>query len=215
MIYGLYSAGGFARECLGMLRSQVARSSEGSEIVFIEDDESLIGTTYDGCRIVSFEEFCSFESKRANVPLAAPELRRAKVQLLEDQGIGSFTMQASNCQVGQGAHLAEGAILAPFSTLTCDLTIGRHFHSNIYSYVAHDCIIGDFVTLAPRVSINGRVTVGDGVYIGSDATILPGKPGSPRKIGEGAVIGAGAVVLRDVVAGETVVGNPARPLHAK
>jgi acetyltransferase-like isoleucine patch superfamily enzyme len=46
-----------------------------------------------------------------------------------------------------------------------------------------------------------------GASIGSGATILGG-----IRIGRGATVGAGAVVTRDVAAGETVVGNPARPL---
>jgi len=44
------------------------------------------------------------------------------------------------------------------------------------------------------------------VWIGGAAIILPG-----ISIGDGAVIGAGSVVTRDVTAGETVTGNPARP----
>jgi UDP-2-acetamido-3-amino-2,3-dideoxy-glucuronate N-acetyltransferase len=46
-----------------------------------------------------------------------------------------------------------------------------------------------------------------GASIGSGATILGGV-----RIGRGAIVGAGAVVTRDVAAGETVVGNPARTL---
>jgi UDP-2-acetamido-3-amino-2,3-dideoxy-glucuronate N-acetyltransferase len=46
-----------------------------------------------------------------------------------------------------------------------------------------------------------------GASIGSGATILAGV-----RIGRDATIGAGAVVTRDVKPGETVVGNPARPL---
>jgi hypothetical protein len=45
-----------------------------------------------------------------------------------------------------------------------------------------------------------------GAFIGERAIILP----QVRVIGEGAVIGAGAVVTRDVPAGETWAGNPAR-----
>lgn len=49
--------------------------------------------------------------------------------------------------------------------------------------------------------------VGARAAIGSGATILGGV-----RIGEGALVGAGAVVTRDVEAGQTVAGNPARPV---
>lgn len=53
-----------------------------------------------------------------------------------------------------------------------------------------------------------RTIVESGASIGSGATILGGV-----RIGSGATVGAGAVVTRDVKPGETVVGNPARPLR--
>lgn len=95
--------------------------------------------------------------------------------------------------------------------VTCDAKIGKHFHCNIYSYVAHDCIIGDFVTFASRVSLNGRIRVQDNVYVGSDATFLPGTADRFLTIGEGAIIGAGAVVTKDVSPGAVMVGSPAKP----
>lgn len=49
------------------------------------------------------------------------------------------------------------------------------------------------------------VVIGEHVWVGGGAIILPGVT-----IGDGALIGAGSVVTRDVAAGATVVGNPAR-----
>jgi maltose O-acetyltransferase len=49
------------------------------------------------------------------------------------------------------------------------------------------------------------VRIGSAVWIGGGAIVLPGVT-----VGDGAIIGAGSVVTRDVGAGETVKGNPAR-----
>ena len=78
-----------------------------------------------------------------------------------------------------------------------------------------DEVVGDYVTLAPRVSLNGNVVVEDHVYVGTGAVIRQGTPDKPLVLGRGCIIGMGAVVTKDVAPGVTVVGNPARPLEAK
>lgn len=106
--------------------------------------------------------------------------------------------------------IGPGAILCGFTQFTSDITIGTGFHANIYSYVAHDCRIGDYVTFTPVVKCNGNVEIGDHAYIGTGAILKQGVPGQPLRVGAGAVVGMGAVVTKDVAPGETVVGNPAR-----
>ena len=56
-----------------------------------------------------------------------------------------------------------------------------------------------------KVRFGRPVTIGANVWIGGGAIILPGVT-----IGDDAIVGAGSIVTRDVAAGVTVVGNPAR-----
>lgn len=58
--------------------------------------------------------------------------------------------------------------------------------------------------------VKHKIVIEDYAWIGTGATILPGVC-----IGRGAVIGAKAVVSKSVLAGEIVVGNPAKPIVKK
>ena len=122
-------------------------------------------------------------------------------------GLSIASVSASSALVCRLAQIGHGAVFSDFTMVTAPAVIGRQFQCNIYSYVAHDCVIGDYVTFAPSVHCNGNVTIGDFAYIGTGALIRQG-----ITIGAHAVIGMGAVVVKDVSAGETVMGNPARSL---
>ena len=68
-------------------------------------------------------------------------------------------------------------------------------------------VFGDAQPIGSRTGRNYPV-IGDDCVIGAHAVIL-----GPIHVGDGAVVGAGAVVVRDVPAGQTVVGVPAKPIR--
>lgn len=70
------------------------------------------------------------------------------------------------------------------------------------------CVLRHGVTLGARDE-SGPPRLGDDVVIGAYAQIL-----GAISVGDGAKIGAMAVVLKDVPAGVTVVGNPARAINS-
>lgn len=201
----IYSFGGYAREFSRCVRQQYP----GDKIVFVDDGDCP--------GAIGYHEACNSadpDHDRWIVGFASAELRKAKTHQILKDGHRLCSVSAATSVIGENVEIGEGAILSDFSMLTADATVGRSFHMNIYSYVAHDCVIGDFVTLAPRVSVNGRVHIHNDAYIGTGATILPGKADKPLVIGEGAIIGAHALVSKDVAANTTVVGIPARPIGA-
>lgn len=212
-IYGIYGASGCGRGVMPVARAQLAgRLAHDDELVFVDDQEAR--SHVNGYRVLRYEQFLTEPSgeKRITLAIASGAVRERLAARCEADGIGFFQVRADNALVMDDVAIGDGAVLCPFVTLTSNIRIGRHFHANLYSYVEHDCVIGDFVTFAPGVKCNGNVLIEDHAYIGSGAVLRQGALGSPLVIGRGAVVGMGAVVTRSVPPMTTVVGNPARPL---
>lgn len=110
--------------------------------------------------------------------------------------------------------LEEGVVVCAGSILTVNIVVERHAQINLDCTVGHDAVVGAYATLSPGVHISGNVTVGPYSFMGTGAVTVNGHPGRPLAIGSEAVVGAGAVVTRDVAAGATVTGVPARPRTA-
>jgi len=111
---------------------------------------------------------------------------------------------SAHAAIGEGVIAAGGARVEP------GVRIGHHCHLNVAALIAHETVLGDFVTIAPHACVNGNVAIGNRAYIGAGAVIRQGRPGAPLVIGADAVVGMGAVVTRDVPPGSTIYGNPAR-----
>ena len=211
-LFAVYGVGGCGRGVLPLAREQLLRQNlPNDRLVFIDD--SLEGKVINGHRVLSFDAFAAEDACTHWVAIAvANGAVREKLSVRCSQhNIQPWTIQAHNIVVMDQVQLGDGAILSPFVTLTSNIRIGNYFHANLYSYVEHDCTIGDYVTFAPGVQCNGNVIIEDHAYIGSGAIIKQGLPNSPLVIGRGAVIGMGAVVTKNVPQGITVIGNPATP----
>ncbi|MBF7071576.1 acetyltransferase [Aliarcobacter butzleri] len=146
-----------------------------------------------------------------NVVIAISDYKlRNKIYLeLKSKEVNFPKIFHKSCFISSSSIVGEGSIICPFVTLTSNVKIGKNFQANIYSYIAHDCTIGDNVTFAPSVKCNGNVVIEDDVYIGTGVIIHQGKSNKPLKIGKGSVIAAGSVVTKSIDTGKIMFGNPA------
>lgn len=110
---------------------------------------------------------------------------------------------------GPDLRIGVGSVVFALASVTTNVTLGKHVHVGRNSAIGHDVVLEDCVSIMPSAVLSGNVRVGRGAYVGTGALVRQGV-----SIGAGATVGMGAVVLRDVEAGTTVVGNPARPISA-
>jgi sugar O-acyltransferase (sialic acid O-acetyltransferase NeuD family) len=213
--YAIFGASGCGRGVMPLARQQLQPLLDKAEadLVFVDDHPPAIQVN--GHRALTYAQWMAepASSRHVCIAIANSQIRQRLALQCAADGLGFFEVRAPNVVQMDDVQLGEGAILSPFVTLTSNIRIGQHFHANLYSYVEHDCVIGDFVTFAPGVKCNGNVVIEDHAYIGTGALIKQGAPGAPLVIGRGAVVGMGAVVTKSVPPGVTVVGNPARPMN--
>ena len=163
---------------------------------------------------------CYLESVESFTPVASP---RDPAVVIGDRvaiyGWTSFTVGGDGCvEVGDDSVLAGARFMC-----NAQITVGRRVVIS-YNVLLTD---SDFHPVDPdlrpqearaisyygdasdRVPVERLpIEIGDDVWIGAQAMILKGV-----SIGPGARVEAGSVVTRDVEAGATVAGSPARAIH--
>ena len=146
---------------------------------------------------------------RYNAALAAaPDERRALLlERFAEVGEGAVIRPPFHCDYGFNIRLGAGVFLN-FNCVILDVvevTIGDRTQIGPGVQILAADHPRDPATRATGLEFGRPVRIGRNVWIGGGAIILPGVT-----IGDDALIGAGSVVTRDVPAGATAFGNPAR-----
>jgi maltose O-acetyltransferase len=176
-----------------------------------EKQKMLVGQLYDAAdpELVADRNAAAAWMVRYNASLAASPAERLRLlrKQLAEVGDGSEIRPPFHCDYGSNISVGPGVFIN-FNCVVLDVVrvtigAGTQIGPGVQIYTADH----------PRDAAGRRagkefgrpIGIGRNVWIGGGAIILPGVT-----IGDDAIIGAGSVVTRDVPAGITVLGNPAR-----
>lgn len=133
------------------------------------------------------------------------EIRKKVIQLASEKKASFITAVSPRAYISPRAVIRSATLVCQGACINAFAQIGTGVIINTSSVVEHECIISDFVHIAPGAVLAGNVSVGENSFIGANSVIKQGV-----KIGRNATIGAGTVVLHDIPDGEIWVGNPAK-----
>jgi len=107
-----------------------------------------------------------------------------------------------------------GNVITAGVIFTNSITVGDFGLYNLKATVGHDCIIENFVSIMPNVTVSGNVHLCEEVFLGASATILQGSNKQKLIIGKRAIVGAASLVTKNVPDNIVVFGAPAKKLRS-
>lgn len=206
----ILGCGGFGREVADVVDAINRDSSTWNLLGFVDDDptpENVARVNRRGSSVLgTFDTMAPrLHDTYFVVAIGSTAVRRRVADAAARTDLTPATLIHPWAAVGAGGHVGDGSIICAHVDVGSDVVLGRHVHVDRASQVGHDSVIEDFATVHPTAAISGECVIGEGVELGTNCTLLPGV-----SIGAAAVVAAAACVTKDVRAGATVRGVPAR-----
>jgi len=197
----IVGAGGFGREAVWTIEriNEAAPQPVWNVVGFADDDPAKASGNFEGYPMLGTVEKASKDMPGASVFIAIGDnaiRRRIYTQL---RGHDFPAIIDPSAQVSPTTEFKHGTYIAVEAVVSVGTDIGKFVIINARAGVGHDSVVGDFVNIAPGVSLSGHTTIGEDAFMGTNSCTAPG-----MTVGKGAVVACGTPVLKDVDPGATL-----------
>ena len=141
------------------------------------------------------------------IAMGSPQWRKYYAEIIEKKGGRFYTYISPDASVYENAIIGEGSYIARWTSVSDNVTIGKHVVLHALVVLGHDAIVKDYCTLMTDAFIGGGAEVGVCSQMSPKSMIIPHK-----RIGDNVIVGAGTVVMRNFKHNVSVFGNPAREI---
>ena len=183
----------------GKVVADIALLCGYKEIVFVDDDESIIECA--GYPVVDK----SHNAPDGDLFVAIGNSKYRKLLMEYYKCRKQPILIHPSSIISKDVMIQEGTVIMAGVVVNPSVIIGKGCIINTASSIDHDCVIGDYSHVSVGSHISGTVDVGNEVWIGAGATVS-----NNINICSNVMIGAGAVVIKDIKESGIYIGVPAK-----
>lgn len=138
------------------------------------------------------------------VAIGNNEIRKLKIQLLQQNSFNLITLIHPTAVISQYAEVAPGTVIFAGAIINAFANVGVGCIINTAAVIEHDCSIDDFSHICPNVALAGGVSVGTKSWVGIGSQVK-----QLITIGDNCLIGVGSTVIKNIPDNVTAFGSPA------
>ena len=207
----ILGAGDFGKEVAWLIEEINKREPRYIILGYLDDSELKIGTSVNGYEVLGpvslLPEISRKQGASAVIAMQDVDARKKLVEMFPDFNAWE-TLVHPSVNISDRSSVGKGCVICAGGNISCDTRIGDFCLFNISVTMGHDCEVGNFVSIMSGSCVSGHVVIENCAYLATNCTVVP-----KMRVGEHAVVGAGSVVIRNVKAGTTVMGVPAKVLR--
>jgi sugar O-acyltransferase (sialic acid O-acetyltransferase NeuD family) len=206
----ILGAGGSSQQIIDAIADVNSRKPTWNVVGYLDDNPAKHGQIINGVKVLGSLSSVSQFLGRVLIGMASPKEPARRCRVYGEMGLPLdrfATVIHPSAFVAPASRIGAGSAVLQNVVITQNTSLGNHIIVLHNASIGHDVIIEDFVTIAAGAAITGLARVRQSSYIGANSSVNNGVT-----VNHAALVGLGAVVVKDVLAGMTVVGNPARPV---
>ena len=190
----IFGAGSSSRDILRLIQDINADQPIWEVMGYVDSDPNFHGAKIDSLRVYKQDELVESNEFFGVCGMLDPKLRKKIVSNeILSKGYQLPTLIHPTVLKSEDIIVKPGAIIFGGGHISFNVNIDSCVHIAFNCGIGHDVKIGEFTSLMPSCTINGRSSIGSGTIIGAGVDIHQG-----ISVGNNAIVGIGSAITKNV-----------------